>query len=171
MSMPRRGDGRALWDALSQLEPTADQLRRDPCGHGWIPAPLRARIDAHDNSEAIVRTYVETEMQLIDVAREQRSDPLFTARVMDALPEDGGPVMDRGRRRTILAVAYSVAAVAAFVVVSPSLSSASLSWLDPTHGWAQAVQAGGFARVGAGGAVVIALALPFTGGRRVRSSA
>jgi len=140
----------AFLEALVELEPSPEQLRRDPEGRGWLPAKLRAEAEADPDCAAELAEFVAMELALFDV--HEPCDAFFTRRVLDRLPEI--EAVDQRRRTWILASAYALAIGVAYLILGPLLSAGTLSsWIAPVVDWA-----GGQALAESGG-VWMALAL------------
>ena len=99
-------------ERLAELEVPVAVLRRDPSGRSW----LGASADDPAAAPAIAR-FVEGERALFDDA-DVGADPLFTARVLAALPERpvGAELSARGRH-AVLAGGYLAAAVFGWIAL------------------------------------------------------
>jgi hypothetical protein len=169
---------REIADALLEVDVAIERLRADPRGESWLPVPLRRRIADTVGGEDVLREHVETELALFDGAG-LAPDPWFAEHIIRSLPHED-PMAHGSRRRAILTAAHGLALVVGVVIAWPWLTGiqdalagdglAALARVDPTHGWLEALQAGGAASVVALGAVTLALALPFRGRERVRSA-
>ncbi len=101
--------------ALAELEVDVALLRANPGGEGWLPAPLRERAASEPEVAALVREFVEMELELggalgrgeLDGAPVHRpEDALFTREVVEALPDERG---HRWRRTLVLATCHALA--------------------------------------------------------------
>jgi hypothetical protein len=124
---------RDLADALVDLDVPPEQLRADPGGRTWLPDPLRALVDADPRAQAMLRRAVELELALHDQAAAS-SDPLFTARVLRALPPVERPRSDR--RTFILAAAHALALGAAYLLIWPQYQAGRFApWVGDAQSW------------------------------------
>ncbi|MCA9681423.1 MAG: hypothetical protein KC457_04440 [Myxococcales bacterium] len=130
---------------LIALEVDVDLLRRDPQGRSWLPASMRARIDADPDCARELAEFVTMELELHGVhVPQQPADVFFTRAVMQHLPKV--ETVDDRRRTWILASFYSLAIGVAYLLLGPLLSSGELAgWIEPARDWvdAHAVEAGG----------------------------
>jgi len=156
---------------LEEADIPSSVLRRDPEGTTWLPAELRALVDADPACHVELRRFVDREIELFGSVR-QRSDALFTDRVLRAAApvQIAGAGLDRRYRSYILAFAYALATGVAYLMLAPLLGLAALgTWTGQV-----AEVVGGEEGGGAGlravavlvGAVVLVAAVAFVPWRR-----
>ncbi len=117
---------------LEEADIPSGVLRRDPSGTTWLPAELRALIDADDRCREELRRFVDREIELFGSVR-QKSDALFTDRVLKAAApvQIAGAGLASRQRGWILAFAYAMATVVAYLMLAPLLGLAALgTWSD-----------------------------------------
>ena len=131
-------------EELCELELDPQLLREDPRGDRWLPASLRAMVEADPACARELVEFVDMELALLDV--HEPSDAFFTRAVMDRLPEI--QAIDDRRRTWILASAYALAIGVTYLLLGPALAAGEVGelgrWLEPLHGWyhEHAVEAG-----------------------------
>ena len=163
---------------LEEADIPSSVLRRDPEGTTWLPAELRAHVDAEPACRDELRRFVDREIELFGSVR-QRSDALFTDRVLRAAApvQIAGAGLDRRYRSYILAFAYALATGVAYLMLAPLLGVAALgSSLETFFGaWTGPLaEAAGGDEGGAGmravavlvGAVLLVAAVAFVPWRR-----
>lgn len=112
---------------LEEADIPSGVLRRDPHGTSWLPAELRALVEAQTACRDELRRFVDREIELFGSVR-QRSDALFTDRVLRAAApvQIAGAGLDRRYRSYILASAYALATGVAYLMLAPLLGVAAL---------------------------------------------
>ncbi len=136
------------------LDPAA--LRSDPRGEAWLPAELRELVASDPECARELDEFVAMELALCEL--DEPSDPYFTRRVMERLPEI--EAIDDRRRTWILASAYALAIGVAYVLLGPLLGSGELAgYVEPVRAWVRA-EAGALEALG----MWIALGLLLTAG-------
>lgn len=112
---------------LEEADIPSGVLRRDPQGMSWLPAELRALVEAQAACRDELRRFVDREIELFGSVR-QRSDALFTDRVLRAAApvQIAGAGLDRRYRSYILAFAYALATGVAYLMLAPLLGVAVL---------------------------------------------
>lgn len=112
---------------LEEADIPSGVLRRDPEGTTWLPAELRALVDADPTVHDELRRFVDREIELFGSVR-QKSDALFTDRVLKAAApvEIAGAGLDSRLRSWILAFAYAMATGVAYMMLAPLLGLAAL---------------------------------------------
>jgi hypothetical protein len=130
-----RRDLDTLRSALLELDVDPRVLRAHPNGDGWLSPELRALVESRPACREELRTFVRSELELFDSAREG-ADPFFTARVVESLPPPlPGTALTPFRRALILAGFNVLAAVTAYVVLWLWAPESLISWLDSLAGW------------------------------------
>lgn len=112
---------------LEEADIPSSVLRRDPEGAGWLPAELRALVEAEPCCREELRRFVDREIELFGSVR-QKGDALFTDRVLRAAApvEIVGAGLDTRQRSYILAFAYALATGVAYLMLAPLLGLAAL---------------------------------------------
>jgi hypothetical protein len=112
---------------LEEADIPSGVLRRDPEGTTWLPAELRALVDADPTCHEELRRFVDREIELFGSVR-QKSDALFTDRVLKAAApvQIAGAGLDNRVRSWILAFAYALATGVAYLMLAPLLGLAAL---------------------------------------------
>lgn len=112
---------------LEEADIPSGVLRRDPEGTTWLPAELRALVDADPTCHEELRRFVDREIELFGSVR-QKGDALFTDRVLKAAApvEIAGAGLDGRVRGWILAFAYALATGVAYLMLAPLLGLAAL---------------------------------------------
>lgn len=125
---PELRSAEALEEHLYSLELRPAQLRRDPYGESWLGEEWAAIVRDDPRHAAVVRRFVEEELELYDSVRGQ-ADAFFTARVIAATsPEEiAGAGLAPRYRSWILACGYAMALAVAAVVFVPWLQGQGLS--------------------------------------------
>ncbi|MEM9459430.1 MAG: hypothetical protein AAGF11_34950 [Myxococcota bacterium] len=149
---------------LVELEPSPEQLRRDPAGRDWLPPEARALVDRCPACRAALHEFVDGELQLwnaVEPSSAPNVDPFFTARVVDALPAaPASPALSPRRRAMVLGLFHVVAGVLAYVVLT-MVPESTARWAEQAHQvlrWGSDSGAGSLlAAVGVGAAVAVAL--------------
>jgi len=93
-------------DVLDRLEPSAEQLRRDPRGTQWLPDHIRSVIESNEEFREVFVRYVECELALYE-GSSVPADVFFTTMVMAKLPANSKSPMRQ--RFWILSLSYSLA--------------------------------------------------------------
>lgn len=156
--------------ALDELDVPSSELRRDPDGKTWLSAEMQALVAADPACQAELRRFVDREIELFGSVR-QRPDALFTHRVLKAATpqEIAGAGLDPRVRGVILALAYALATIVAYLMLAPLLGLAAVGT------WAQQLAAvtgvgeGNHEAVGLGvliGAAALGAAVAFGSRRR-----
>lgn len=109
-----------LREHLEQLDVPSSTLKRDPWGETWLPAELKALVEADADCREELRRFVDRELELFGSVR-QRNDAMFAARVSKATEhvEIAGAGLDPRIRSWILGLFYALATVVAYVVFAP----------------------------------------------------
>lgn len=109
-----------LREHLEQLDVPSSTLKRDPWGESWLPAELRALVEADAECREELRRFVDRELELFGSVR-QRNDAMFAARVVKATGtvEIAGAGLDPRVRSWILGLFYALATVVAYVTLAP----------------------------------------------------
>jgi len=155
---------------LDELDVPSSELRRDPEGATWLSPDLQALVAADPACRAELRRFVDREIELFGSVR-QRPDALFTHRVLKAATpqEIAGAGLDPRVRGVILALAYALATIVAYLMLAPLLGLAAVGT------WAQQLAAvtgvgeGNHEAVGLGvliGAAALGAAVAFGSRRR-----
>ncbi len=112
---------------LDDADITSTVLRRDPSGQSWLPAELLTLVAADDACRRELARFVTRELELFDSVR-QRSDALFTARVLQAAAPQtiAGAGLNPRLRGYILALAYALATATAYYMLAPILGLAAV---------------------------------------------
>ena len=117
---------------LEEADIPSGVLRRDREGTTWLPAELRALIEVDDLCRDELCRFVDREIELFGSVR-QKSDALFTDRVLKAAApvQIAGAGLASRQRGWILAFAYAMATVVAYLMLAPLLGLAALgTWSD-----------------------------------------
>lgn len=127
-----------LEEILMELEVSPAQLRRDPTGREWLPAEGRALVDSDPRCEAMIREFVDDELELLGaldapVAATPSADPFFTARVVDALPRSWVPNRLSPRRRLLVLGLFHLVAVMFALVVLVMVPESTERWAEQAH--------------------------------------
>jgi hypothetical protein len=161
-------DLEAFEAALIDLDLSSKQLRADPEGKTWLPAPLAALVAADPRYHAALREFVAVELELYDGATVQ-PEAAFTARVMKELPPPVSSSAFDMRRTFVLAAFHALAIGVAWIVLAPRLAASGGVRVDVGNLLAQiqGLASGGITMTGViaalvGGAVLVTLtvALP-----------
>lgn len=142
---------------LDELDVPSTELRRDPDGKSWLTPELQALVAAEPECKAELKRFVDREIELFGSVR-QRADALFTHRVLKAAtPQQiAGAGLDPRVRGVILALAYALATLVAYLMLAPLLGLAAVgTW---TQQFAQAAGVGEGNREGFGLGVLLAAA-------------
>lgn len=162
-----------LRNFLEEADIPSGVLRRDREGTTWLPAELRALIEADDRCRDELRRFVDREIELFGSVR-QKSDALFTDRVLKAAApvQIAGAGLASRQRGWILASAYAMATVVAYLMLAPLLGLAALGTWSNRFATAVGVDEGGDGVVGVRatlvliGAAVLVVAVAFMPSRR-----
>jgi anti-sigma factor RsiW len=138
-------------DRLCELDVSRQDLRADPAGATWLPKGLQEVTERDPACRAALREHVELELALFEEGS-GRSDALFTARVMRALPDVDR--QDASRRNFILAAAHALAIGAGYLVLWPLYEA---GYFQPWVNDAQSMLDNGTASMGAEGLVGLAV--------------
>ena len=128
-------------ELLCAVDVPLGTLRRDPEGSTWLPEPVReaSSVDAHVRRD--IERFVEGE-RFLRLDSDVGSDPLFTARVLQALPErPAGTGLSPQSRLMILAASYAAAGIVGWVVLGALASETVASWAEAAHGWIESADA------------------------------
>lgn len=144
---------------LEEADIPSGVLRRDPTGTTWLPAELRALVEGDELCRGELRRFVDREIELFGSVR-QKSDALFTDRVLKAAApvQIAGAGLNSRQRGWILAFAYAMATVVAYLMLAPLLGLAALgTWSDRFVPFVMAVgvEEGGNGAVGVRAALVL----------------
>lgn len=122
---------------LAEIEVSPAQLRRDPSGEQWLCAEARALTESSDDCRVALQRFVDDELSLLG-ALDQPSpapacDPLFTARVVSALPTAFAPSRLSPRRRLVLLGMFYLAAGVAALAVLAMVPESTSRWAEQAH--------------------------------------
>lgn len=130
---------------LAELEVTPSQLRRDPTGRTWLSAEGMRLASEDPQCTAMLREFVEGELSFLGALHEHEdehefvaapapaSDPFFTARVVQSLPQAWAPNRLSPRRRlVVLGLFHLIAGVLALMVLL-MVPESTARWADQAH--------------------------------------
>jgi len=154
----------ALEEHLYSLELRLAELRAGPNGEGWLGDPWLRIVRREPALLAVVRRFVEEELELYDSLRGQ-ADAFFTARVIEATSpvEVAGIGLAPRYRSWILASAYALALGVASMIAVPWLKGqGGMSWSSSlhevvSHGVGEPSERGWFLLLAAALAIVVVL--------------
>lgn len=128
-------------ELLAAVDVPLGTLRRDPEGATWLPTPVREASSIDDDVRRDVARFVEGE-RFLRLDSDVGADPLFTARVLQALPErPAGTGLSPHQRLMILAASYAAAGVVGWLVLGALASETVAGWADAAHGWIESADA------------------------------
>lgn len=131
---------RAL-ELLADVDVPLGTLRRDPDGSTWLPTPVREASSVDDRVRDDVARFVESE-RLLRLDADVGADPLFTARVLQSLPErPAGTGLSPRQRLAILASSYAAAGLVGWLALGAFASETVAGWADAAHGWIEQTDA------------------------------
>lgn len=112
---------------LDELDVPSAELRRDPDGKTWLSPEMQTLVASDEQCRAVLRRFVDREIELFGSVR-QKPDALFTHRVLKAAApqEIAGAGLDPRIRGLILALAYALATVVAYLMLAPLLGLAAV---------------------------------------------
>lgn len=112
---------------LDELDIPSAELRRDPDGKTWLSPTMQALVASDPLCLAELRRFVDREIELFGSVR-QRPDALFTHRVLKAAAPQAiaGAGLDPRVRGVILALAYALATIVAYLMLAPLLGVAAV---------------------------------------------
>lgn len=112
---------------LDELDVPSAELRRDPEGKSWLSPEMQALVASDPQCHAELRRFVDREIELFGSVR-QKPDALFTHRVLKAAaPQQiAGAGLDPRVRGIILALAYALATLVAYLMLAPLLGLAAV---------------------------------------------